>query len=137
MTTAISRVDERAPVWTALSELFLDTELQESDHERIARVLADSPYSEEKLSEILRFEVTPVLKGNLLSIAGEWAGFDEDWLREKLSPRMDIRPFFRPSVLWMMRRRWRHILALVTDIRAKKGPNQTREATASSVRGSS
>ena len=37
--------DERLPVWEALSEFFLDTELDETDHERIARVrqaLADN-----------------------------------------------------------------------------------------------
>jgi hypothetical protein len=119
MTTNESIIDERMPVWKALSELFLDTELQENDHRRIARVLSVSPYSEKKLDEILRFEVTPVLKWNLLSIAGEWAGFDEAWLREQLVPRVDMRPFFRPCVFWMMRRRWKHILGLVVQFRAK------------------
>lgn len=117
MTASNSSIDERTPVWTALSELFLDTELQEDDHSRIARVLAASPYSEEKLDEILRFEVTPVLRGNLLSVAGEWAGFDEAWLREKIAPRIDNRPFFRFGVFWMMRRRWKHILGLVAKFR--------------------
>ncbi len=118
VTTAPVDVDQRMPVWIALSELFLDTELQEDDHQRIAHVLASSPYAEKKLDEILRFEVTPVLKWNLLSVAGEWAGFDEAWLREKLLPRIDKRPFFRPRVFWMMRRRWSHILDIVAKIRA-------------------
>jgi hypothetical protein len=113
-------VDERLPVWNVLSELFLDTELQEDDHQRIARVLAASPYSEKKLDEILRFEVTPVLKWNLLSIAGEWAGFDETWLRQKLAPRIDARPWLRLGVFWMMPRRWTHILSLVAKSRVKE-----------------
>lgn len=118
-TPATNEVDLRMPVLVALSELFLDTELQEEDHQRIARVLAASPYSEKKLDEILRFELTPVLKWNLLSVAGEWAGFHEEWLRDALIPRIDKRPFFRPGVFWMMRRRWKHILSLVAAIRAK------------------
>lgn len=115
-----NEVDLRMPVWVALSELFLDTELQEEDHQRIARVLAASQYSEKKLDEILRFEVTPVLKWNLLSVAGEWAGFHEEWLREELVPKIDKRPLFRPRVFWMMRRRWAHILGLVSAIRADR-----------------
>ena len=127
MITINATVDERLPVWNALSELFLDTELQEDDHQRIARVLAASPYSEKKLDEILRFEVTPVLKWNLLSIAGEWAGFDEAWLREKLEPRIDARPWFRPGVFWMMRRRWKHIVGLVVKLREE--PNKAAQTT--------
>ena len=117
--TANSLADERMPVWSVLSELFLDTELREDDHRRIARGLSVSPYSEKKLDEILRFEITPALKWNLLSVAGEWAGFDETWLRETLVPRIDARPLFRPGVSWMMRRRWKHILGLVTELRAR------------------
>src|SRR5688500_1297338 len=77
MTVGGPKIEERAPVWIALSELFLDTELQDDDRERIAKTLAASPYSEKKLEEILRFEVTPVLKANLRCVAGEWSGFDE------------------------------------------------------------
>lgn len=117
MPVSSPTIDERVPVWHALSELFLDTELQDEDHQRIARVLAVSPYSQKKLDEILRFEVTPLLKGNLLSIAGEWAGFDKEWLRTQLIPHIDERPFFRWGVLWMMRRRWKHILVLVAKYR--------------------
>jgi hypothetical protein len=39
-----------------------------------------SGYKIEELREIYLFEVAPVLFPNLLSIAGEWAGFDEEWL---------------------------------------------------------
>lgn len=119
MTNTQAIVDERMPVWSALSELFLDTELQEEDHQRIAQILSASPYSAKKLDEILRFEVTPVLKYNLSSIAGEWTGFDESWLREQLVQRINARPFFRPRVSWLIRRQWKHILALVTQLRTK------------------
>jgi len=119
MLTAGSKIDERMPVWSALSELFLDTELQKEDHERIATVLAASPYSESKLEEILRFEVTPVLRGNMLSMAGVWSGFDEDWLREKLAPNIERRPFFRLGVFWMIRSHWKEVIREVIALRAK------------------
>lgn len=51
--------DERLPVWEALSELFLDVELDAHDHERIAGHLATSSYSIQELEEILYFEVYP------------------------------------------------------------------------------
>ena len=100
-----------------MSEFFLDTELQEKDQQRIARVLAASPYSEVKLEEILRFEVSPLLKWNLLGVAGEWAGFDEAWLREKLVPRIDVRPFLGLRIFSMTPDCWPQILRLVERYR--------------------
>ena len=67
--------DERFPVWDALLEFFLDTELEEKDYERISRVLAKTEYTIKELQEILYYEVYPVCKWNMFSIAGEWAGF--------------------------------------------------------------
>lgn len=74
----------RRPVWSALSELFLDTELQPSDHVWIARRLRDSGYSDATLRRILVDEVAPACGGNLMSLVGEWAGFDERWLEERI-----------------------------------------------------
>jgi hypothetical protein len=68
----------RLPVWTALSELFLDTELTATDHARIARIVEASGYSLARLDNIMRKEMLPAFGGNLLSIAGEWAGWSED-----------------------------------------------------------
>ena len=106
------------PVWIALSELFLDTQLREKDLDRIAAVLAASAYSEERLEEILRFEVTPVLKCNLMSVAGEWAECNEEWLREKLIPRIDKRPLIRFGVFSMIREEWKAIRNSVSARRA-------------------
>ena len=87
--------DERMPVWEALSEFFLDTELDEADHERIATVLARSEHSIEALEEILNFEVYPACKWNVISLAGEWDGFGAEWIMEHVAPRKDRRPRFR------------------------------------------
>ncbi len=72
-------IESRQPVWVALSNLFLDTEV-DLLAESIAQALASSPYSIEQLETILVTEVYPVCKYNLWSVAGEWVGFDEHWL---------------------------------------------------------
>jgi hypothetical protein len=79
-------------VWDALSSLFLDTDVSLSREWR-ARILAHSPYSQQDLSEILAEEVSPVCSWNLLSIAGEWAGFDQDWLRTSILRQLQVRPW--------------------------------------------
>ena len=50
----------------------------------IARVCAESSFTLEELKEILDSEVAPICSRNLLSIAGEWAGFDEEWLASSI-----------------------------------------------------
>ena len=77
-------VVHRRPVWSALSELFLDTSHSSGDLDRIAKTLAMSPYSLEELDTILLWEVYPPCRSNLFSIAGEWAGFDVDWLESRI-----------------------------------------------------
>ncbi|MCA9817885.1 MAG: hypothetical protein KC652_22410, partial [Cyanobacteria bacterium HKST-UBA01] len=71
---------ERALVWDVFSNLFLDTYFDEDVLERYATSVAESPFSYRELGHILFQEVHPVCFGNLLSVAGEWAGFHPDWL---------------------------------------------------------
>jgi hypothetical protein len=73
-------IEERKPIWIALSGFYLDTELQKSDIRNIAVKIISSPYSLEEVKEINKYEVFPVLQRNLLSVAGEWVGFQEEWL---------------------------------------------------------
>ena len=75
-----AEIERRKPVWAALSDLWLDTELKDDDLRRIAGAMRRSGYGVEELREIYLFEVAPVVYPNLLSVAGEWAGFDEEWL---------------------------------------------------------
>ncbi|WP_420594363.1 DUF7079 family protein [Deinococcus sp.] len=74
----------RRPVWAALSELFLDTELDEADMHWLARTLRESGYPLAELEHILRTEVAPIVGGNLLSVVGVWSGFDLDWLERQI-----------------------------------------------------
>lgn len=85
MTTLSSaELASRRPVWAVLSELFLDTNLTADDRDRIADALARSTYAVEELDRILLWEVYPACHSNLLSIAGEWAGFDPAWLEARI-----------------------------------------------------
>ncbi|MCL4853081.1 MAG: hypothetical protein KJZ78_17110 [Bryobacteraceae bacterium] len=122
MSASPETIRERMPVWEALSEFFLDTELRETDYRRIAGVLADSPYSERELWEILRFEVYPPCHFNLLCVAGEWALFGEDFLMQKVAPRCDKRPRFAWPVLhrWMFGQHWAKVGAMLRNIREAK-----------------
>lgn len=70
-------------LWIALSDLFLDTEVRWS-LPYIARVAIEEGFSWSQVCHILDCEVTPVLAPNLYDIAGEWAGFPEDWLLAQL-----------------------------------------------------
>jgi len=80
----------RQPVWEALSDMFLDTDTSLLRKWRVAQ-LAQSPYSIEQLEAILIEEVYPVCKYNLSLAAGEWAGFDSEWLRDAILRRLRSR----------------------------------------------
>ena len=72
----------RRPLWIALSEFWLDTEMSASTAHYVVRILLDAPYSLDEAEAIHWREVAPVLYHNLypFSVAGEWGAFPEDWL---------------------------------------------------------
>lgn len=79
----------RTPVWIILSEFFLDTEHSATEILGFGRALAQSPYSLEELRLIERYEVAPVLYLNLLSVAGQWAGFEQESLLAECEKEAD------------------------------------------------
>lgn len=83
----------RVRVWNALSEFFLDTNLESEDLDRIAQILAESPFSIEEIKHINAQEITPICSANLMSIAGEWGVFDQDWLLPRCKKRQSDYPF--------------------------------------------
>ena len=93
----------RLPVWLALSELYLDTELPPDQVEHLAKTLAASPYSRAELEGILLTELHPVLVTNLRVVAGAWTGFDPTWLQGQILARSHRRLCW-PSWLLSMRR---------------------------------
>jgi hypothetical protein len=117
----------KRPVWIALAELYLDTEHTARDLERIAEVLARSPFSVSQLREIELWEVAPVVGCNLRRPAGVWAGFDADWLVRACAERAQRRPgFLRAAIRRGMRRlaaratasEWRRLALLTAAWRA-------------------
>jgi hypothetical protein len=70
----------REDIWLALSELWLDTELDDGWLEGIAQVLRRSGLSRAQLEAIFLYEVAPVVWLNHWSVAGIWSAFDRDWL---------------------------------------------------------
>ena len=78
-----NELTERWPLWQALGDFWLDNELQEFELDHVARTIAESPFKMSEVRRIHDFEVAPAVSANLLSVAGEWAGFDAKWLRER------------------------------------------------------
>jgi hypothetical protein len=83
----------RVQVWDAFSVMYLDGYRNDGEIEWLAEIIADSPFPFAEIRHILYVEVGPVCFPNLLSIAGEWAGFDPDWLIGKCMNRQKKFPF--------------------------------------------
>ena len=118
MQTETSETDRRRPVWLALSELYLDNELQADDLERLANTLTQSSFSLAELRKIDLYEVFPLLQPNLLSVAGEWAGFEESWLFRNCERLYNLRNntfhrfkcrFLNKGFYWMRKDDWTKI----------------------------
>ncbi len=131
-STRLSLV-ERRPVWSALSNLFLDTDVS-ALREANARQLAASPYSIAELQRILVHEVYPVCRSNLFGWpGGEWLAFDEEWLQTRILRR--LRSPFRP-LHWMNLGRlsvhasweWRRTKARIRELRSGNGTPASQEA---------
>ncbi|MBP8915540.1 MAG: hypothetical protein KBF42_08605 [Chitinophagales bacterium] len=113
--TQTSEIETRKHIWIAISEFYLDTELSESDISRITSILKSSNLDLKILKQIDLYEVFPVLQANLLSPAGVWDGFEENWLlscceksyykRKNKLYRLNckMRNYFR---YWMRKKYW-------------------------------
>lgn len=92
-------LSERKPIWVALSNFYLDKELQNHDFKFIATKIKESPYSFDEVKQIDKQEVFPVLHLNLLSVAGVWNGFDEDWLISEITKKLQKSSWFKAFML--------------------------------------
>ena len=109
----------RKPLWLALSDLFLDTELQDYDCLFIANKMKESGYTLDEINDILMREVFPVCIPNLHSVAGEWTGFNEDWLTEKitnLKPPNLFRRWKNRRSYWMIKDNWEAVVARYKEL---------------------
>ncbi|KAA8895199.1 hypothetical protein FN846DRAFT_348422 [Sphaerosporella brunnea] len=92
-STIISAEEQHACIM--LSLLFLDTELTDWHLSAMARRLQGLNLDESALLSLLRYDVFPVLWGNLFAVAGEWAWFDSEWLLSEIEDRRNS---------WLLRR---------------------------------
>lgn len=72
--------EDRERLWVALSDLWLDTELDEERLVEIADVVRESHLTEAQLDHVFEVELAPFLGRNNLTIAGVWDGFDPEWV---------------------------------------------------------
>lgn len=127
-TLSSQELQSRTPVWEALADFWLDTELVDYEFDHIARVIAESPYSMAEIRDIHDYEVAPAVSGNLACVAGEWAGFDSEWLTAKCHAYALRRhsPWFRLRI-WLQRRLlrsfteryWQQVIPRVRSLRGE------------------
>lgn len=82
--------EDRLKIWRALSDLFLDTEIEDHVFTYIARTVSECGLSLSETEDILWYEVYPVLEGNLRNVAGVWEGWPDSWLLQNLPAK--VRP---------------------------------------------
>ncbi len=86
-------ITERSQIWIALSDLYLDTELQEYTYHHIAKIIAESSYTFSQVRQIDKAEVFPVLYPNMISAIGVWDGFHNTWLIETIQKKIAQKNF--------------------------------------------
>lgn len=94
----------RRAAWQALSALFLDTELDHQDLQRLARQLRATGLPLAELERIYRDEVAPVCHLNLRVTAGAWQALDGPALQQAIEARWAAGRAGQPAGWWQ---RWR------------------------------
>jgi len=103
MTTPQPPDAARRAVWIAFADHFLDTETRQ----RLpwaALAAVEAGYSIEQARDVWVHEVWPAVGGNLLSVAGEWACWDEDWLVGRIQEVVEGRRWPRLTVSYLSHR---------------------------------
>ncbi|TKC83113.1 hypothetical protein FAZ69_25835 [Trinickia terrae] len=86
-------IASRAPVWEALSELFVGKELQDYDYAAIAKALRESGYSLDELEQVLHQEVAPVFRSNLSPLAvPEMEGWAQETVATEVLAHLERKP---------------------------------------------
>lgn len=119
-----TEIARREPVWIGLSDLFLDTDVSLFDA-RLSKTLRASGFNADEVEAILREEVGPVFYINLMDIAGEWAGWPDEWIvsevRKYLSKthvlRVAQRLLSKPIVDQLVKSDWLRVKTLTWGAR--------------------
>ncbi|MDE1463709.1 DUF7079 family protein [Spartinivicinus poritis] len=75
-----NQLEQYKIAWSIISELFLDNQLRVLDLKHIANELFKTSFTEKELNEMYYYDVAPICFMNLQNVAGEWEGFDKEWL---------------------------------------------------------
>ena len=116
----------RQPVWDAMSDLFLDTEVR-WNVPFVARRCAESGYDDKTLECIFWVEVFPEAIGNMLQVAGEWAVLALN--KAALIKRADAGKMLwhrRRLCGWMVESVWRSVCAVTQWLRPLDEPLRTQ-----------
>jgi len=118
-------LDLRSEIWLDFAEHFLDTETRQLIPASAARCV-QAGLSVEEASAIWRFEVAPAVWGNLYSVAGEWAGWDRDWLIARIQGSRSYllnRPGWLSNLVYRVRVHFNHgvWLAIAACMKLLKG----------------
>jgi hypothetical protein len=105
-----AEIARRAPVWCAMADLFRDTAFTDLDVGHVARTVRGAGFSIEEAEAILRTEVAPVFHSNLLAVAGEWAGWRDEFVVKAIRDHLD-----GPRDLKREARSVRRVWALIKD----------------------
>jgi hypothetical protein len=79
------------PLWEALANLYLDTWM-ECFVPNVVRAAKEGGFSLNEVEHILRWEVRPAFYFNMTTVAGEWAGWHSDFVREEILEKMAYPP---------------------------------------------
>ena len=120
---ALPRIDDRRSVWLALSELYLDTELDGSRLDAIAAALATTSYSLMELDHIRTREVRPILWHSGSTPAGPWEAYDPEWLIAAIERRLARPRWLRWSFVWndVGGEPWADVAERIERLRAMSG----------------
>jgi len=105
----------RFPVWEAMSELWLERNI---DKTVVARILSESPYTVDALNEICLYEVAPHIQQHQDTQSSGWI-FDVDWLSNRVVTTIrqpDWRRWVwrrRKSLMATVEKEWNAILSAV------------------------
>ncbi|PWQ98239.1 DUF7079 family protein [Leucothrix pacifica] len=97
-----TEIEQRTPVWFALSRLWVGNQLNDNDLEKIAQIMVDSGYSLNELRVICDSEIAPTLMQK--GFARQWSGFDESWLAQQIVNQLNKPKRWQDALLDPLRR---------------------------------
>ncbi|MBL8536874.1 MAG: transglycosylase domain-containing protein [Hyphomonadaceae bacterium] len=91
-------IKRRAPVWAALSDLFVDTDVS-IFYSDIVQALRKSRFTPEEVEHILFDEVGPVFYTNLIAENRVWSAWPPEQVRDLVLDFLELPPFQRRAAL--------------------------------------